>query len=244
MPDANTLPFNPAQFAALTFDCYGTLIDRETGIRTALKPLFARHGVTFSDDALLETYARHEAALEIEEYLPYRDILRQTVQAMAQEEGISLAPGEVEILPDSLGDWPAFPDTVESLKTLGKKYRLAILSNIDDALFRLSAERHLGGIAQFDTVITAEQVKSYKPAPPHFTTALERLGLQPEHILHVAQSRYHDILPARTLGMATVWVNRRAGRTGSGATAPAVATPDLQVPDLATLVRLLPLTIE
>src|SRR5690349_11108631 len=99
----------------------------------------------FTDDALLELYARHEAALETEEYISYRDILCQTVRAMADEEGIVLSPGAEEVLPNSLGDWPAFPDTTESLKTLGKKYRLAILSNIDDDLFLLSAERHLGG---------------------------------------------------------------------------------------------------
>lgn len=239
MPDANTLPFDPHRFAAITFDCYGTLIDWETGILNALKPLFARHGLLFTDDALLELFARHEAALETEEYISYRDILRQTVQAMAEEEGITLAPGAEDTLPDSLGDWPAFPDTVESLKALGQKYRLAILSNVDDDLFLLSAERHLGGIAQFDPVITAQQVQSYKPAPPHFIAALERLKLEPEQILHVAQSRYHDILPARTLGMVTVWVNRRAGRPGTGATAPAVANPDMEVPDLESLVEAL-----
>jgi 2-haloacid dehalogenase len=235
--DEETAITNPDRFGALTFDCYGTLIDWETGIVRALKPLFARYGLTYHDDALLELFARHEAALESEGYQSYRDILRHTALGMAAEEGVTLAPGEENILPDSLPDWPAFPDTVPALNELAKKYRLAILSNVDDELFFQSAERHLGGYARFDTVVTAQQVRSYKPAPPHFTVGLERLGLPPEGVLHVAQSRYHDIAPARALGLTTVWVNRRAGRSGSGATAPASAHPDYEVPDLATLVR-------
>ncbi|GAB4458636.1 MAG: haloacid dehalogenase type II [Armatimonadaceae bacterium] len=237
------LPFDPKMFAAVTFDCYGTLIDWEQGILHALQPLFRRHGLTLSDDALLELFARHEAAIEAEEYVPYRTVLRETLRGMADEEGIALKPGDEETLTDSLGNWPAFPDSEAALKALGKRYRLAVLSNIDNALFALSAERYLGGIAQFETVVTAEQVQSYKPAPPHFTTVLERLGLAPEEVLHVAQSRYHDIAPASALGMATVWVNRRAGRIGSGATASAVATPDYEAPDLATVVRLLGLEV-
>lgn len=238
MDDDTPFP-HPTRFGALTFDCYGTLIDWETGILQALKPLFARHGVTLSDDALLELYARHEAALEAEEYQSYRDILRQTAHAMAAEEGFSLAPGEEEILPASLANWPAFPDTVPALDALAPHYRLAVLSNIDDALFYESAERHLGGFRRFDVVVTAQQVRSYKPAPPHFTEGLERLGLPSEGVLHVAQSRYHDIAPAHAFGLTTVWVNRRHGKTGSGATAVASATPDYEVPDLTTLVRLL-----
>jgi 2-haloacid dehalogenase len=233
------LPFSADDFGVLTFDCYGTLIDWESGILHTLRPLFMRHGLTLSDNALLELFARHEAALESEEYMTYRDILRETVLGMAQEEGVTLSKEEAELLPESVGEWNAFPDTVESLRRLGTKYRLAILSNIDDTLLLQSAEKHLGGSEQFETIVTAQQVRSYKPSPPHFTTALERLGVQPEHILHIAQSRYHDIAPASALGLKTVWVNRRRGQSGTGATAPAVAQPDLEVPNLQTLTHLL-----
>src|SRR5262249_52355411 len=129
-------------------------------------------------------------------------------------------------------DWPAFSDSALALQALHTKYKLAIISNIDDDLFAMSAPR-LG--IQFDWLITAQQAQSYKPSMHNFQMALARIGVPPQNILHVAQSLYHDIRPARALGLYTVWVNRRHAKSGSGATPPAQARPDMEVPDLRTL---------
>ena len=131
-----------------------------------------------------------------------------------------------------MGDWPAFPDSAPALLALHNRYKLAIISNIDDDLFAMSAPR-LG--VQFDWIITAQQAQSYKPALHNFQMAMARIGVPPRHILHVAQSLYHDIAPARSLGLSTVWVNRRQAQPGWGATPPAQAQPDAEVPDLRTL---------
>ena len=224
------------RFEALTFDCYGTLIDWERGILTALRPWTRRHGVACDDDYLLGRYAAAEAAAETGAWRPYREVLGTVLETLARDLGARCDPEERDLLARSVGDWPPFPDTVAALASLSKRYRLAIVSNIDDALFVETANRQLK--TRFDQVITAEQVRSYKPAPAHFHEALKRLGLDRSKVLHVAQSLYHDIAPARALGLATVWVNRRAGRAGSGATPPAEAKPDLEVFDLKSLVPL------
>jgi 2-haloacid dehalogenase len=229
---------NPALFDALTFDCYGTLIDWETGILEALRPLLAAHEMNVTDDtALLELYAQGEAEAEAGDYLPYREVLRRTLLFIAGRLGVAIAPDEEFVLADSVPDWPAFPDTVASLRRLGTRYRLAILSNIDDDLFSQTAERHLGGIGQFAVVVTAQQVRSYKPDRAHFAEGIQRLGLPPKRILHVAQSLYHDVPPARDLGTATAWVKRYEGRPGAALAGH--ATPDAAVPDLASLCDLL-----
>jgi len=129
-------------------------------------------------------------------------------------------------------EWKPFPDTVRALQTLRQSFRLAVISNIDDDLFALSAE-YLK--VEFDRVITAEQAKAYKPSLHIFKLAVARIGVAPERILHVAQSTYHDMRPAKTMGLSTVWVNRRTGKKGFGATPSASARPDLEVPDLKTL---------
>lgn len=212
-----------ARFEALTFDCYGTLIDWETGLLRALRGIVSTRD---DDERLLRLFAEAEGAIEAGPYLPYREVLAQVV------ERIAAAPDR-EALARSVPDWPAFADTVPSLQALKRRYRLAIVSNVDDDLFA-GTERRLG--VPFDAVVTAQQVGSYKPAPAHFHRVLEKLSLPKEKVLHVAQSRYHDIAPAKALGWSAVWVNRRAGRKGSGATPEKDATPDLEVPDLATLV--------
>jgi 2-haloacid dehalogenase len=167
--------------------------------------------------------------------MPYRDILRQVMVRMAAALPFPLETGDEDCLAASLADWPPFPDTVAALRALKTRYRLAIVSNIDDDLFAGTRPR-LG--VELDAVITAQQVRSYKPGTAHFTTALARLALPPAEVLHVAQSLFHDVAPAKSLGMTTVWVNRRAGRPGFGATPPAEARPDLEVPDLRSLVTL------
>ncbi len=219
----------------LTFDCYGTLIDWERGILTALRPVLARHGIALSDEQILERYGELESAAERGAYHPYRDVLATVMDGFGERLGFTPAANERAALAASVGDWPAFPDTVAALELLARRFRLVILSNIDDDLLALSVRR-LG--VTFVATVTAEQVGSYKPDPRHFRVALERLNIAPDRILHVAQSLFHDIAPANALGLTTVWVNRRHDRAGFGATPPATARPALEVPDLQTLAQL------
>lgn len=223
------------RFRALSFDCYGTLIDWETGILGALRPVLARHGVVADDERLLGLYAAAETETEAGPYRRYREVLREVMKRLAAGLGYEPSAGEIDVLASSLPEWPPFPDTIASLRALSSRFRLAIASNIDDDLFA-ATRRRLG--VDFDLVTTAEQVRSYKPGAAHFTKTLEGLGLERDALLHVAQSLFHDIAPAKSLGIAAVWVNRRAGREGGGATPPSGARPDLEVPDLASLVRL------
>jgi 2-haloacid dehalogenase len=222
------------RFTHLTFDCYGTLIDWETGILNALHPLVAQHGVAASDEQLLRLYTQYEAEVESGPYRSYRRILEEVTERIAGALGFTPTAEEREALPASVGQWPPFADTVEALGRLQTRYRLVILSNIDDDLFAATQQR-LG--VSFDEIITAQQVGSYKPAHGHFLAATGRLGVPREAILHVAQSLYHDHVPAQELGFASVWVNRPSRLAGTGL-APAVQiTPDLEVPDLKTLVE-------
>ncbi|HEX5506558.1 MAG TPA: haloacid dehalogenase type II [Thermomicrobiales bacterium] len=223
------------RYTHLTFDCYGTLIDWERGILATLRPLLARHDAMLTDDQILELYGEFEAAAEAGPYQPYRDVLAAVVDGFGARLGFNPTAAERDALAASVGDWPAFPDTVDALHALARRYRLAILSNVDDDLFAGSARR-LG--VDFAAVITAQQVGSYKPDRRNFRAALARLGVPADRVLHVAQSLFHDIAPAKDLGLATLWVNRRHDRPGFGATPPATARPDLEVPDLRTLARM------
>ena len=222
-------------FEALTFDCYGTLIDWETGIVSTLGPILARYGHEPTRDALLERYARIEAAAEQGPFVNYKTILRRVLDGFGHKLGFAPADDERAAFAQAVRHWPPFADSPSAVRALQTRYRLVILSNIDDDLFAHSA-RHLG--IDFDEVITAEQLGSYKPSLNNFHGMLERLDLPTDRILHVAQSLYHDIAPAKTLGLSTVWVNRRKGHEGFGATPPAEAEPDLEVPDLQTLATL------
>ena len=224
------------RFEALTFDCYGTLIDWERGILEAARPLLRRHGVACDDERLLAAYAAAESAAERPPFRAYRQVLREVVDGIGAALGFRPDAADREALVESLPRWPPFPDTVEALQELRRRHRLAIVSNVDDDLFAGTA-RLLD--VEFDAIVTAQQVGSYKPAPGHFRRALERLALPKEKVLHVAQSLYHDVAPARALGWATVWVNRRSGRPGPGATPPADARADIEVPNMRTLADLL-----
>jgi 2-haloacid dehalogenase len=225
-----------SRYKILTFDCYGTLIDWENGILHAVRPVLARHGVAAQDRRILETYADIEAKQEGGGYVRYELLLRMLMAEMSLRLGFDATPEELDCVSTSIKDWTPFADTVPALTALKKRCELAILSNIDDRLFAATAVRLR---VPFDHVITAQQARAYKPSPAFFDYALEHLGHPGSEILHVAQSLYHDIAPAKGRGLSTVWVNRRKGLEGSGATPEADVEPDLQVPDLATLVRLM-----
>ncbi len=224
-----------ARFDALTFDCYGTLIDWETGILAALRAVLERHGARGTDEELLDAFARHEAAVEAGPFRRYRDVLGEVLRGIAAEHGFRPDDPEVMTFGGSVADWPPFADSPAALAALAGRYRLGVITNCDNDLFAAS-RRRLG--VDFDWIVTAEQLGSYKPAVRNFELALERIGLPRERILHVAQSLYHDHVPAQSLGLATAWIDRRHGRPGSGATPPAEATPDLSAPDMAAFARL------
>lgn len=221
-----------SQFECLTFDCYGTLIDWETGILAALKPLLANHHRQLDDEKLLEMYGAAESQFEAGPYISYRHVLQRCAQRIAARLSFPLYEGEIDALPNSMPNWPAFSDTVEALRRLKSRYKLAIISNTDDDLFAETAKTLQ---VPFDFVITAQQVESYKPSHNNFERAIERIGVPKEKILHCAQSIYHDIVPAKQLGVANAWVNRRAGKRGAGATKAAEEHPDFTVASLKEL---------
>ena len=220
------------RFDVLTFDCYGTLIDWEAGILAALRAPLAAHGISAADEDVLGAFARHEAEIEAGPYRPYREVLAAVLEAMVRHFGGEVGADERTAFGGSVADWPAFPDSAAALARLHERFALGVITNCDDDLFAASQAK-LG--ITFDHLVTAQQAKRYKPNARGFELMFERVGLPPSRILHVAQSLYHDHVPAKRLGLSTVWVDRRAGRTGFGATPPAEATPDLTVPDMATL---------
>ena len=215
-----------ARVTALTLDCYGTLIDWEAGAIEALRPLLARHGVTLSDDEIIQAFQDIDAELCEPPYRPYGAVLAGVVEGLGQRFGFPVGVLERDLLAASLPAWEPFPDTVGTLRALKGRYRLAIVSNIDDDLFAATPQR-LG--VDFDHVVTAEQVGSYKPSSPIFEEAIRRLGVAPDTIAHVAEGA-SEVPPARRLGCATVWV-RRHGRSARLLT----EAPDLEVPDLRGL---------
>jgi 2-haloalkanoic acid dehalogenase type II len=229
----------PRGFQVVSFDCYGTLIDWESGILAAMQPVIARHELVASTDDVLCAYARAESAVEAGAYLPYREVLRRTFAGMAKDLGFAPQADELETLVEALPHWQPFPDTVASLRTLaGLGIRLAVISNVDDDLFSATAIR-LG--VSFDHVITAASVRCYKPGAAIFERALDRFDVAPGEVLHCACSLYHDIATASRLGMQTVHVIRDSGRGGASATPETdeLVEADWTVPDLAALVRLL-----
>jgi 2-haloacid dehalogenase len=222
------------RFRVLTFDCYGTLIDWETGIFSALRPILAAHGKPITDSALLEMYSALESAGEQGEFHPYREVLQSVVRGFGERLGFTPTAAEIRSLPESLATWRPFPDTVPALLQLKKRYQLAVISNVDDDLFAATAPQLK---VSFNQVITAGQARCYKPGLEIFKIALTRIGVPASQILHVAQSIYHDVIPAKSLGISTVWVNRPSPRPGAGAARSASSTPDLEVSDLTALTK-------
>ncbi|MFI4871601.1 MAG: HAD family hydrolase [Phycisphaerales bacterium JB061] len=227
-----------SRIEAVTFDCFGTLIDWESGILGVLKLLCERYSVkpAPADTDLLAMYARLEGQAEHGAYRPYREILAEVMQKLAGELGFQLASADRSLLADSIEDWPAFSDTAASLRALKARYKVGVLSNIDDDLFEGALPKlGLGSVGGLDLLVTAQQVESYKPAYAHFEEALRRLGIDKSGLLHIAQSQRHDVQPCNELGIRCVWVDRRRG--SGGASGDFAAQPDFVVPDLATLVR-------
>jgi 2-haloacid dehalogenase len=224
-------------FTTISFDCYGTLIDWEAGILPVLRALLARHGESVPDASILELYGEFEAEAETGPYQSYRDVLQSVVRGFAGHFHFDASSTEIRSLPESVPAWPPFPDTVPALRELQKRYKLAVISNIDGNIFA-ETRKHLD--VDFDAIITAEQARSYKPSLNNFRLALRMLAIPPHRLLHAGQSVYHDVVPARSLGISTVWVNRRSARPGIGAVRDSTGEasdkqPDLEVPDLATL---------
>jgi 2-haloalkanoic acid dehalogenase type II len=228
-----------ADYDALTFDCYGTLIDWESGILAALAPWRRRAGIEADDESLLAAFGVAESTIEAAQpTMLYSDLLAEVQRELGRRFDAPATEPEAQAFGQSVKDWPAFPDSAGALAYLKRHHKLVILSNVDRASFAHSA-RKLG--IDFDLVVTAQDVGSYKPAPAHFKVGLDRLaamGVPQPRVLHVAQSLFHDHVPAKQAGLRSVWINRRSGR-GGGATPPAAPVkPDLEVPSMAAFVEL------
>ncbi|HUH72507.1 MAG TPA: HAD hydrolase-like protein [Mycobacterium sp.] len=223
-------------FLALSFDCYGTLIDWETGIAAVLAPWAREHDLDIDDERLLAAYGHHETRIEGETpTAPYPEIVAQSMIAVGKDLGVPVSRAEAERLGASVPDWPGFPDSHEALASLAEHYKLFVLSNVDRASFRGSNQR-LG--VSFTEIITAEDVGSYKPSARNFGVLLAQAaerGIASDQLLHVSQSLFHDHVPAKAAGLATVWINRRHDRPGWGASpAPTTSvTPDWEFPSMA-----------
>jgi putative hydrolase of the HAD superfamily len=214
-----TNDFDLTGFKALSFDCYGTLIDWETGIAAVLSPWAFEEGLDLADEELLLAYADNEAATELETpSAPYPEVLATAFRRTADKLGCPVSDEWAQRLANSVPQWPAFPDSAEALRRLAKHYQLIILSNVHRAGFAGSNERLR---ADFAAIITAEDVGAYKPAENHFRAldaTLPKLGVHRSELLHVAQSLFHDHVPAKREGLPSVWINRRHDRPGWGAT--------------------------
>lgn len=223
-------------YTGLSFDVYGTLIDWEAGIAAVLSAWARERGSDLDDEALLAAYADDEAAVE-REYpgLAYAEVLQAAFRRTAAGLGLEATDEDVQRLGRSVPDWPAFADSHEALTRLGRHYRLIILSNVHEQGVRGSIAR-LG--VEFDQVLTAQAIGSYKPSPRNFEVLLAcvgDVGVADGRLLHVAQSLFHDHVPASSIGLDSVWIDRRHDRPGWGATPdPGVAVrPDLAFPSLA-----------
>ena len=208
-----------SDFKVLTFDCYGTLIDWESGMVAGLKPLTDRVARPLSRDEILEAHARHESSQQRQTPgMRYRDLLAVVCRRLAEEWGVALPWADCVAYGRSVKDWPAFPDSAEALRSLKRHYKLVILSNVDNESFAASNAK-LG--VEFDAIYTAEDIGAYKPSDRNFDYMLDKLatlGLGKADILHTAESLYHDHAPANRHGLASCWIYRRHDQEGFGAT--------------------------
>lgn len=212
-------------FDLITFDCYGTLIDWEGGIVAAFQREAARDGLALEPGRIIEAYMAEEPAVESQVYLPYRDVLRETASRVAARLGWNISGERAGFLPASLPLWMPFADTNAALERIAARCKLGILSNTDDDLIAATLSHFT---VEFDMVITAERVRSYKPAHGHFLEARKRVD--GKRWLHAAQSYFHDVVPARELGVPVVWVNRKREQAAEGG-----PSPDREVADLKGL---------
>ena len=223
-----------SSYKVLSFDCYGTLVDWETGILSALRPVLSRHAVgNLPDDELLRLYGSLEREAQKQRpFINYCEVLSKITIGLGNRLEFCPTAEDLTVLAESVKDWPPFQDTIPALRSLKQRFELAIISNVDRDLFAHSAALLE---VPFDYVITSEEAKDYKPSLASFRLALERIGHPSSELLHVAQSLYHDMAPAKEMGLDTVWVNRSDARS-----TPNVASqPDLEVPDLKSLARLI-----
>lgn len=215
-------------YTTLTFDCYGTLIDWETGIHNALKPWLDKHGLVMSQDEALELFARHESAQEHETPdMLYSELLSATLRRIGAELDLAVSDDEAAAVGNSVRDWPAFPDSARALAYLKQHYKLVILSNVDNESFAGSNERLQ---VEFDAIYTAQDVGSYKPSDRNFEYMLEalgRCGIDSHEILHTAESMFHDHVPAKRHGLTSCWIYRRHDQEGFGATMNPGELPDV-----------------
>jgi 2-haloacid dehalogenase len=224
-----------SRFEILTFDCYGTLIHWEDGILSCLRTILESHGHRTDDSTILRLYGDFEASAQEGEYRSYREVLESVVRQFGERLGFTPTEKEAHALSASLPSWKPWPDTVAALRQLQTRFRLAVISNVDDDLFAATLPQLE---VQFDDIVTAQQARAYKPALKIFNLALSRIATPADRVLHVAQSVYHDLIPAQSLGLATVWVNRPSMRAGVGAVKAAEGNPDLCISSLAELARL------
>ena len=227
-----------SDFTVLSFDCYGTLIDWETGIVEALAPWLAAHGIEPERERILAAFSKAEAPQQqATPGMRYSELLAHVHAAIARDFDLAPDAAAARAFGASIKNWPAFPDSAEALGYLKQHYQLVILSNVDRASFTHS-EQKLG--VAFDAVYTAEDIGSYKPDPRNFEYLLEHLGargIAKEQILHTAESLYHDHVPAKRFGLATCWIHRRSGKVGHGATRQpeAEVRPDFRFETLAAM---------
>ena len=229
-------------FKVLSFDCYGTLIDWETGIFNAYAPLLAKSAPEkpLTQDAVLETHARHESNQQVvTPTMPYSELLAVVHSRVANEWNIKTTEEENHRFGLSVPDWPAFVDCAAALQYLKKYYKLVILSNVDNQSFKASNARLE---VEFDYIFTAQDIGSYKPDMKNFDYMIEKLqadGIQKPQILHTAESLFHDHLPANKAGLASAWIYRRHAKGGFGATRPPASRPhyDFQFTSMTSMAR-------
>jgi 2-haloacid dehalogenase len=230
------MPVDTNALKIVSFDCYGTLIDWESGMVEAVHGVLRAHGINATPQAILQSHARSERVEEAKEYRSYRDVLRETMSQMAREFGLNASTAEQHALVESLPRCRPFPDAVPALRALRTRFRLGVLSNIDKDLFAATA-RHLG--TEFDFVITAEDVRAYKPDPRHFRAMLAQTGASLEEHLHAAASLFHDVAPASLLGIPTALVRRAQMMRLDDDDKDARPRASIVVQDLEELARLL-----
>ncbi|HYW94884.1 MAG TPA: haloacid dehalogenase type II [Bacteroidales bacterium] len=190
----------------ISFDCYGTLIDWKKGVQETLRPLFDDYFLDIDDEHIFRLFAEFDENLVMGDFMSYDGVLHEVMKRYAQRLNVNIQPSDTGALAESLPSWPPFEDSVPSLLELKNKgFRLAVISNVDRPLL----DKTLANMDfTFDLIVTSDEIGSYKPSPENFLEALRRFHLPVDEIIHVAQSHFHDILPARDLGITAAWINR------------------------------------